>query len=105
MTMKQSLITAILTMSLAIFILAGCATNDSLQPDHYELLSLRSLPKGNELKDECTCLNEDINALNAFAKKMNDSRYAVHYYALSHQKISVIQDRADAIGCKYPTSQ
>ena len=105
MTMKQSPITAVLPVSLALFVLAGCATNDSLQPDYYELLSLRSLPKGNELKDECTCSNEDINALNAFAEKMNDSRYAVHYYALSHQKISVIQDRADAIGCKYTIPQ
>ena len=92
-------------MSIIIFILAGCATTEPDQPDYYELLSLRYLPKGNELKDECTCLNDDINSLNKFAEKMNNSRYAVHYQAMSNQKILVIQDRADTIGCKYPTPQ
>lgn len=83
------------------FVLAGCATSGLPEPDYYELLSLRSLPKGNELKDECTCLTEDINALNSFAEKMNNSRFAVHYYAMSQQKILVIQNRADEIGCEY----
>lgn len=98
-------LTNISCVLIGLVILSGCATNEPVQPDKYELLSLRSLPTGTELKDECTCLNEDINDLNAFAEKMNNSRYALHYQAMSHQKISVIQDRADAIGCNYPVSQ
>jgi len=103
--MQKTANSAALHINLALFLLVGCATNETGQADRYELLSLRSLPKGNELKDECTCLNEDIVALNAFAEKMNNSRYAVHYQAMSHQKIAVIHDRADTIGCKYPAFQ
>ncbi len=103
--MRKTANSVALYISLVLFLLAGCASNETSQVDRYELLSLRSLPKGNELKNECTCLNEDIVALNAFAEKMNNSRYAVHYQAMSHQKIAVIQDRADTIGCKYPAFQ
>lgn len=100
--MQQAHITVAFATSLTMLMLAACATNESVGPDYYELLSLRSLPKGNELKDECTCLNEDIVSLDAFAKKMNNSKYAVHYQAMSQQKISVIRDRANVIGCKHP---
>jgi hypothetical protein len=104
MVMKQPTIAAFLTI-IVLFILEGCAANEPAQPDYYELLSLRSLPKGNELKDECTCLNEDIISLGEFAEKMNNSKYAVHYQAMSQQKISAIRGRADVIGCKYPIAQ
>ncbi len=103
--MQKTVHSAALHISLVLFLLAGCATNETSQAGRYELLSLTVLPKGNELKDECTCLNEDIVALNAFAEKMNNSRSAVHYQAMSHQKIAVIQDRADTISCKYPAFQ
>lgn len=100
--MKQVTIPLVL---INLVIISGCASTEPAQPDYSELLSLRSLPVGNELKDECTCLNEDINALNGFAERMNNSRYAAHYQVMSHQKIAVIQERADTIGCKYPASR
>ena len=100
--MKQAAVTV---MFIGLAILAGCAANEPAQPDYYDLLSLRSLPKGDELKDECTCLNEDIVSLDAFAERMNNSKYAVHYQVMSQQKIAVIRERADVIGCKYPSPQ
>ena len=103
--MKPSSITALFLVNLALFILAGCATHDPSESSYNDLLSFCSLPKGNEVKDECTCLNEAIIALDSFAEKMNNSRYAVHYQAMSQQKISILRDRADSIGCKYPAPQ
>jgi len=103
--MRQVAYKVSLFFSITILTLAGCATNSVPETDRYELLSLRSLPKGSELKDECTCLNEDIVSLNAFAERMNDSKYAVHYHVMSQQKISLIQNRADNIGCNYPTTK
>jgi len=78
--MQRTAMIAVPPIDLVLFLLAGCATNETSLTDRYELLSLTSLPKGNELKDERTCLNEDIVTLNAFAEKMNNSRYLATLY-------------------------
>ncbi len=86
-------------------VLAGCAAREASTIDYSELLSLRTTPDGNELKDECTCLQEDIVSINQHTENFEDSRYYIYYQALDREKISALQSRADAIGCNYPLSQ
>ena len=87
---------------LTILVLCGCATDNEPRPDLYEILSLGKMPEGNELKNECTCLKEEMDKVNAFADQLSHSRYAVYYHALSREKIAELQNRADDIACKYP---
>ena len=103
--MNPSSIAAFFLVSSALFVLDGCATHDPSESSYNELLSFCSLPEGNAVKDECTCLKEAINGLYLFAERMNNSRYAAHYQAMSQQKISILKNRANEIGCKTPAFQ
>jgi hypothetical protein len=103
MAMKQTRLAVIFSSIITMFALVGCVNYKAQEADVNDSLSLCALPESKDPKDECTCLKEAISALNLFAERMNDSKYAAHYQVMSRQKIQVIQNRADKIGCKFLT--
>jgi len=81
------------------FILSSCTYNcacDNLEPTK---ISLRPLPKGKQLVNECSYIKTGIADSKSFSKKMANSRYAIYYQAISRERISKLMDRAKELGC------
>ncbi|MFC1589573.1 hypothetical protein ACFL3P_04800 [Pseudomonadota bacterium] len=90
-------------ISLLALTLSGCSYNcacDENTPERRTTQISRLIPEGQQLLDECSFIDEEITESKSFAKKMAKSRYAMHYLAMSRERISSLQARAKQIGCQ-----
>ena len=71
------------------------------EQDFSELLAVRAKPAGiSELEYECICMDDEINKINTFTEKMNNSKFAVFYQAMGREKVTVINDHKNTIKCQ-----
>ena len=90
-------------ISLSVFTLQGCTYNCSCEDplmDHANTQTPVTVPKGQQLINECNYINEGIIDSELLAKKMANSRFAVYYQAMSRDRVTSLEARAKEIGCK-----
>ena len=88
-------------------LMSSCAmTQESLdqgsrQQDMSELLAVRARPTNiSELKEECRCMDDKIDEINNFTKKMNNSKFGFLYQSLGRQKVSTIKTYKTSLNCQ-----
>ncbi|MDH5711575.1 MAG: hypothetical protein OEZ15_07935 [Gammaproteobacteria bacterium] len=90
-------------ISLSVLALQGCVYNCSCEDpvmDHASTQAPVTLPKGQQLINECNYISEAIIDSELLAKKMANSRFAVYYQAMSRDRVISLEVRAREIGCK-----
>lgn len=88
-------------------ILASCASTEEKwglkeSPIRYsDQLAMRAKPTSmNELENECRCMKDEINQVNAFSDKMRKSKFAFYYQSLGREKLSAIAYRTASLNCQ-----
>ena len=96
-----------LIIAFLITYLSSCATTHEQwglkeTPARYsEQLAMRAKPTNmSELKDECRCMTDEINQINAFSDKMSKSKFAFYYQSLGREKLSAIAYHTASLNCQ-----
>lgn len=87
--------------------LSSCASTEEkwgLQesPIRYsDQLAMRAKPTSMvELEDECRCMKDEVDEINAFSDKMSKSKFAFYYQSLGREKISAISYHTASLNCQ-----
>ena len=73
----------------------------AIEQDFTELLAVRSRPSNiSELKYECRCMDEKIDDINNFTKKMSNSKFGFLYQSLGRQKVATISSYKTSLNCQ-----
>ena len=96
-----------ITILLGITYLSSCTCTQeileqkAIEQDFTELLAVRSKPSNiSELKYECRCMDEKIDGINDFTKKMSKSKFGFLYQSLGRQKVATISSYKTSLNCQ-----
>ena len=97
---KISLIT-ILILCFSLFLMTGCANYGSARAADSQKLAAKPIYMVTEKGSQCAVLNKEIADILEHDKKFSRSQYAIHYHAMTREKLFAIEPRAKQANCTY----